>query len=681
MNWLAFLALFFPVAAFGQVPVGPCYQQSTTGCTFAGPQGLGHGGAFGGNFTGILSGAAASVNLDSGAASFGTVTSPKLLASPTTTTVSAGNLEISAAGFGQNTTFGDPYYGIGLMGTMYYQLFPHNVFDWQGQAKAYSFYAGKNGGLTLSPAWATSTAYSSGNTAIANGNIYTETAATCTSAASGNGPSGTSLGIADGSCAWNYLGASDQQAGFKDLTAISGTTSTEFDRENLTVSFDTAKSPFNTLLTTAANYGDTPWVPSTAYLSGAQRNNGGNIYTETVASCTSAASGGPTGTGTGITDGTCSWNYVSQDWSGARTVVNIVGSINGEENPTACTNDGCREVVPLLVTENTYVGSGGSSPHSGGSAGLSQAAAIQQWCWGGNGTQQGALNLTLCNGMEFDVGLFDGTNGGANASGAQRIGLLLVSYGQQQGQDFDDAVHIGASEASGGINAGTSWGDGIDFGGGAEKPLSGWALQYKPAPSGALAPSGTIYQNPSLAGDIDLTGFEPTIAQLRTNGGTNIAPSGALNVQGLSVSDTSGAVNIDAGGYYLSGATVSSGGAGNVSTDHVYDPASGSVLSGTVSGGAFTAFSIITPGHVTSIPSNPITLIGGTGQNASMTASWTRDTAINLGPSVATAINIGNSGSTTTINGTIKAGASTGVSCSGAPTASFAVTNGIVTHC
>lgn len=31
--------------------------------------------------------------------------------------------------------------------------------------------------------------------------------------------------------------------------------------------------------------------------------------------------------------------------------------------------------------------------------------------------------------------------------------------------------------------------------------------------------------------------------------------------------------------------------------------------------------------------------------------------------------------------GTIQSGSSTGVSCSGAPTASYAVTNGIVTHC
>jgi hypothetical protein len=38
--------------------------------------------------------------------------------------------------------------------------------------------------------------------------------------------------------------------------------------------------------------------------------NSGNLYTETVASCTTAGSGsGPSGTGSGITDGTCSWNY------------------------------------------------------------------------------------------------------------------------------------------------------------------------------------------------------------------------------------------------------------------------------------------------------------------------------------------------------------------------------------
>jgi len=52
----------------------------------------------------------------------------------------------------------------------------------------------------------------------------------------------------------------------------------------------------------------TAWAGSTAYTVGKARTNGGNIYVCTVAG-TSAASGGPTGTGTSITDGSVTWKY------------------------------------------------------------------------------------------------------------------------------------------------------------------------------------------------------------------------------------------------------------------------------------------------------------------------------------------------------------------------------------
>lgn len=50
------------------------------------------------------------------------------------------------------------------------------------------------------------------------------------------------------------------------------------------------------------------WAPSTAYSVGQLVSNGGNAYTCVVAG-TSAASGGPTGTGTGIIDGTVTWDF------------------------------------------------------------------------------------------------------------------------------------------------------------------------------------------------------------------------------------------------------------------------------------------------------------------------------------------------------------------------------------
>ncbi len=54
----------------------------------------------------------------------------------------------------------------------------------------------------------------------------------------------------------------------------------------------------------------TAWAGTTAYTVGALRSNGGNIYL-CITAGTSAGSGGPTGTGTDITDNTAHWRYVA----------------------------------------------------------------------------------------------------------------------------------------------------------------------------------------------------------------------------------------------------------------------------------------------------------------------------------------------------------------------------------
>jgi len=51
------------------------------------------------------------------------------------------------------------------------------------------------------------------------------------------------------------------------------------------------------------------WTATTAVVVGQQMHNGGNVYRATTAG-TTAASGGPTGTGTGIADGTAAWAFV-----------------------------------------------------------------------------------------------------------------------------------------------------------------------------------------------------------------------------------------------------------------------------------------------------------------------------------------------------------------------------------
>ena len=51
-----------------------------------------------------------------------------------------------------------------------------------------------------------------------------------------------------------------------------------------------------------------PWQASTAVIVGQYVTNGGNSYVCTTAG-TTAGSGGPSGTGTGITDGSAVWSY------------------------------------------------------------------------------------------------------------------------------------------------------------------------------------------------------------------------------------------------------------------------------------------------------------------------------------------------------------------------------------
>ena len=51
------------------------------------------------------------------------------------------------------------------------------------------------------------------------------------------------------------------------------------------------------------------WIASNVTAVGQYCTNGGNTYKCTAAG-TSAASGGPTGTGSGIVDGTVTWNYI-----------------------------------------------------------------------------------------------------------------------------------------------------------------------------------------------------------------------------------------------------------------------------------------------------------------------------------------------------------------------------------
>ncbi|MFD1809270.1 hypothetical protein ACFSHQ_17945 [Gemmobacter lanyuensis] len=72
---------------------------------------------------------------------------------------------------------------------------------------------------------------------------------------------------------------------------------------------------------TAGSSCQTAWAPTTAYSIGARRYNGANVYV-CVTAGTSASSGGPTGTGAAISDGTAVWDFVA-----VRAVFAVEGQI------------------------------------------------------------------------------------------------------------------------------------------------------------------------------------------------------------------------------------------------------------------------------------------------------------------------------------------------------------------
>jgi hypothetical protein len=89
------------------------------------------------------------------------------------------------------------------------------------------------------------------------------------------------------------------------LVALTNANSTTFQGDYFTVS-GAAQSDYNV---TAAINVYSPWVALTAYTLGALVTNSSNTYICRTAG-TTAGSGGPTGTGTAISDGSCTWDYV-----------------------------------------------------------------------------------------------------------------------------------------------------------------------------------------------------------------------------------------------------------------------------------------------------------------------------------------------------------------------------------
>lgn len=129
-------------------------------------------------------------------------------------------------------------------------------------------------GTVTSTTWAINTAVALNDLRIANGNLYQCTTAG-TTASSGSGPTGTGASIADGTAVWAYRSAA---------AVVDGT-----------VAWKPA----------------TAWAVSTPVALNELRIANGNLYQATTAGTTASSGTGPTGTGTGISDGTAIWAYRS----------------------------------------------------------------------------------------------------------------------------------------------------------------------------------------------------------------------------------------------------------------------------------------------------------------------------------------------------------------------------------
>ena len=130
------------------------------------------------------------------------------------------------------------------------------------------------------------------------------------------------------------------------------------------------------------------WHASTAYdtAQNSMVENGGNFYTCTTAG-TSAGSGGPTGTGTGISDGTCVWDFESAEaistyanvefhadtikpnWSGGK--VGVASGTSGflfvEDNTISpVINDVWFESAKVTMTNSVGINANGSSTGGAG---------------------------------------------------------------------------------------------------------------------------------------------------------------------------------------------------------------------------------------------------------------------------------------------------------------------------
>lgn len=207
------------------------------------------------------------------------------------------------------------------------------------------------------------------------------------------------------------------------------------------------------------------WVGSTAYKVGTFVKNGGNLYICNVAG-TSAASGGPTGTGTAITDGTVTWKYVSstnanlwamyscrsQENDGHGLYVDGIDTNAGTCHGLDVSNNGGWGVLDQSFLGNTYVGchaTGNTTGPYGSSVGNGNQSSVNQFlnCYSeGGGPSSNVTAPGMIVGGLHGAGV-SGPRIGATSEGlsATPITINVVS----DGTDPDSQLVVGGQYAEG----------------------------------------------------------------------------------------------------------------------------------------------------------------------------------------------------------------------------------------
>lgn len=278
------------------------------------------------------------------------------------------------------------------------------------------------------------------------------------------------------------------------------------------------------------------WTTSHAYGVGTQVANGGRLYNCTTAGTSAASGNGPSGTGTGITDGTAVWSYTAPNAVGDRSA--IFGQITVASAPG--------DILAGRAGGAAIIAVGGHTQLSANMGGTNLTTAAAGAGWGANflvTAGAGATNLGEVIGAELNIACM------AGSSTKNKVGLQIVqtSTDAVSATNGDDICVLLANQSPQGTAPG--WTYGISFG----SPSAAFPMKAAGTLIGAGTNSGTL--NASIG--IDFSGVTFANYSLRMPNFV-LTPSGTAQFGGASQN----ALQIIPGGTTSSDITFQQQGAG-----------------------------------------------------------------------------------------------------------------------